>query len=53
MMVKKPLKYFSQWDSYTKTRLDVTDPTGGNLGLPKRAGFTNASNVVKLLTPVQ
>lgn len=53
MMVEMPLKHFSQRDSYTKMRLDVTDPTWGNLGLPKRAGFTNASNVVKLLTPVQ
>ncbi|XP_065125444.2 uncharacterized protein F54H12.2-like [Paramisgurnus dabryanus] len=36
----------------TAGHMDVTDPAGANRGLTKRAAFTNASNVVELLSPV-
>ncbi|XP_065150159.1 uncharacterized protein F54H12.2-like [Paramisgurnus dabryanus] len=36
----------------TAGHMDVTDPAGANRGLTKTAAFTNASNVVELLSPL-
>lgn len=32
--------------------MDITDPAGENRGLTKRAAFSNASNVVEMLSPI-
>ena len=36
----------------TAGHMDVGDPAGANSGLTKRGSFTNASNVLELLTPL-
>lgn len=36
----------------TAGHMDIADPAGENRGLTKRAAFTNAGNVIELLTPV-